>query len=344
MFVCCGFSAYNNSMYHLFNHAFFKALLFLTAGYIIHAMSNEQDVRKMGSMLIVSPFPYVMKLVGSLSLVGFPFLSGFYSKDKIIELCFNNYINMVEMIETYRYIIFAQIFCLLAVIFTLIYSIKLLFYVFINSYCGFKKYMTQLHFSTIYIQLPLLFLSFMSITSGYFTSDMMVGLGTTFWTKSFYLDTFTTQDQINILKSQFLLHTEYNAYIRNITVVWTIYFLVGSVLLVTFFKYFFMYAVVGSLIWIRQLFTLVCKKYLFINRIIMYPFISSIMRVSYNTLYKLFDKGLIEFVGPFGITHCIKQLVMPQHILQSGLIYHYAGFFFIALMVVIHILLDVQCM
>lgn len=76
----------------------------------------------------------------------------------------------------------------------------------------------------------------------------------------------------------------------------------------------------------------------------MYPFISSVMRISYNTMYKLFDKGLIEFVGPFGITHGIKQLVMPQHILQSGLIYHYAGFFFIALMIVIHIILDVQCM
>lgn len=91
MFVCLGFSSYSNGIFHLFNHAFFKALLFLTAGYVIHALSNEQDIRKMGSMLKLLPFSYMMLLIGSLSIVGFPFLSGFYSKDKIIELCFNTY-------------------------------------------------------------------------------------------------------------------------------------------------------------------------------------------------------------------------------------------------------------
>lgn len=92
MFVCLGFSAYSNSIFHLFNHAFFKALLFLTAGYVIHALSNEQDIRKMGGIIKLLPFSYVMLLIGSLSIVGFPFLSGFYSKDKIIEICFNTYL------------------------------------------------------------------------------------------------------------------------------------------------------------------------------------------------------------------------------------------------------------
>jgi NADH-ubiquinone oxidoreductase chain 5 len=180
MFVCCGFSAYNHSLFHLFNHAFFKALLFLTAGYIIHAISNEQDIRKMGSMLIIHPFPYLLKLVGSLSLVGFPFLSGFYSKDKIIELSFNNYINISDMIYTYRYIIFAQIMCVLAVIFTLIYSVRTIFFIFLNCYSGFQRYITQMHFSTVFLQTSLLLLSVLSIISGYLTSDMMVGSGTTF--------------------------------------------------------------------------------------------------------------------------------------------------------------------
>jgi len=91
MFMSCGLSGYSNSMYHLFNHAFFKALLFLTAGYLIHCLSNEQDVRKMGGLLRLLPLSYILFLIGSLSLIGFPFFSGFYSKDKIIELLFSKY-------------------------------------------------------------------------------------------------------------------------------------------------------------------------------------------------------------------------------------------------------------
>jgi len=180
MFICCGFSAYNNSMFHLFNHAFFKALLFLTAGYVIHALNNEQDIRKMGSILKLLPFSYIMMLIGSLSLIGFPFFSGFYSKDKIIELCFNNYFYSLDLFFTYKYIIFSQILCILAVIFTLIYSTKLVLYIFLNSYNGFKKTIGNIHYSSFFIQIPLLFLSFLSILSGYVTSDMMVGVGTTF--------------------------------------------------------------------------------------------------------------------------------------------------------------------
>lgn len=180
MFVCCGLLAYNNSMYHLFNHAFFKALLFLTAGYIIHALSNEQDIRKMGGLVLLLPFPYIMMLIGSFSLLGFPFFSGFYSKDKIIELCFNNYFNIIELFPIYKYILFSQFLCLLAVIFTLIYSVKLLFYIFLNSYNGFRNYLQQLHFSSLFIQLPLLLLSVFSIVSGYLTSDMMVGIGSNY--------------------------------------------------------------------------------------------------------------------------------------------------------------------
>ena len=74
---------YNAALYHLLNHAFFKALLFLGAGSIIHALSDEQDSRKMGGLVIVMPFTYLSFLVGSLSLIGFPFLSGYFSKDFI---------------------------------------------------------------------------------------------------------------------------------------------------------------------------------------------------------------------------------------------------------------------
>jgi NADH-ubiquinone oxidoreductase chain 5 len=218
MFVCCGFTAYGNSMYHLFNHAFFKALLFLTAGYIIHAISNEQDIRKMGGLINVLPYHYLMMLIGSLSLMGFPFLSGFYSKDKIIELCFNYYINSTDSIASYKYVIFSQSLCLVAVIFTIIYSAKLIFYIFLNSFNGFRRYAHNIHFASIFIQFPLFILSILSIISGYLTSDMMVGVGTDFWSNSIRSDTFIIKD-ISIYKSFFQLHTEYNHYIRQITLI-----------------------------------------------------------------------------------------------------------------------------
>jgi len=91
MTFICGSSGYHASMFHLVNHAFFKALLFLGAGSVIHAMSGEQDMRKFGGITKLIPYTYSMLLLGFLALSGFPFLSGFYSKDLILEIVFSNY-------------------------------------------------------------------------------------------------------------------------------------------------------------------------------------------------------------------------------------------------------------
>jgi NADH-ubiquinone oxidoreductase chain 5 len=91
MAFAAGISNYTTSIFHLMNHAFFKALLFLSAGCVIHAMADEQDMRKLGSLISSLPFTYSMMLIGSLSLMGFPFLTGFYSKDAILELAYANY-------------------------------------------------------------------------------------------------------------------------------------------------------------------------------------------------------------------------------------------------------------
>jgi len=85
MVLACGLSAYNLGLFHLFNHAFFKALLFLSAGSVIHTLGNEQDIRKMGGLAKLSPFVYINMVIASLALTGFPFLAGFYSKDLVIE-------------------------------------------------------------------------------------------------------------------------------------------------------------------------------------------------------------------------------------------------------------------
>jgi NADH-ubiquinone oxidoreductase chain 5 len=91
MFFACGLSNYFASIFHLFNHGFFKALLFLSAGSVIHAMNDEQDLRKLGGLVSIMPVTYVCMFIGSLALTGFPFLSGFYSKDMIIETAYACY-------------------------------------------------------------------------------------------------------------------------------------------------------------------------------------------------------------------------------------------------------------
>lgn len=91
MVLACGLSNYAVSLFHLLNHGFFKALLFLSAGSVIHAMKDEQDMRKLGGLVHSTPYTYSMMLIGSLSLMGFPFLTGFYSKDAILEMAFANY-------------------------------------------------------------------------------------------------------------------------------------------------------------------------------------------------------------------------------------------------------------
>jgi len=89
MVFICGLSSYDTSFFHLINHAFFKALLFLSAGSVIHAVAGEQDMRKMGGLGKFLPFTYAMMMIGSLALAGFPFLSGFYSKDLILEIAYS---------------------------------------------------------------------------------------------------------------------------------------------------------------------------------------------------------------------------------------------------------------
>jgi NADH-ubiquinone oxidoreductase chain 5 len=91
MIFICGLSSYNVSMFHLVNHAFFKALLFLGAGSVIHSMSGEQDIRKYGSLVNLIPYTYSSMLIGFIALSGLPFLSGFYSKDMILEVAFASY-------------------------------------------------------------------------------------------------------------------------------------------------------------------------------------------------------------------------------------------------------------
>ena len=124
MFFSCGLSNYNVAFFHLFNHAFFKSLLFLSAGVLIHSLFDEQDIRKMGNLIHILNFVYFSILIGSLAILGFPFLSGFYSKDLILELVYSRYI--FDSIYIY-------LMSLIAALFTSMYSLKIIFYVFFHK-------------------------------------------------------------------------------------------------------------------------------------------------------------------------------------------------------------------
>uniref|UniRef100_UPI0030FE406A NADH dehydrogenase subunit 5 n=1 Tax=Madrepora piresae TaxID=3134086 RepID=UPI0030FE406A len=122
MVVACGLSHYSIGLFHLMNHAFFKALLFLSAGSLIHAMVDEQDVRKMGGLLHFLPLTYIFFLIGSFSLMGLPFLTGFYSKDLILEFAFGQF-----------YLIFVYWLGCFSVLLTAIYSIRLIYLSFLSN-------------------------------------------------------------------------------------------------------------------------------------------------------------------------------------------------------------------
>jgi len=134
MVIICGFSQYSAGLFHLINHGFFKALLFLSAGSIIHALSDEQDFRKMGGFNSITPFTYACIVIGSVSLMGLPFLTGFYSKDLIIELIYGSF-----------FLRFALWLGVLSAFITAFYSFRLIHLTFFNSPQSSLKYFSKSH-------------------------------------------------------------------------------------------------------------------------------------------------------------------------------------------------------
>jgi NADH:ubiquinone oxidoreductase subunit 5 (subunit L)/multisubunit Na+/H+ antiporter MnhA subunit len=175
MIFACGISAYNVSFFHLINHAFFKALLFLGSGIIIHALNNEQDMRRMGGLLKVLPYSYNMMLIGSLALIGFPFLSGFYSKDLILESAYSQY--KIQSIFSYN-------LGSLSAFFTAFYSGRLLYLTFLGFNNQFRWNKNKIYEADQLLGLPLLILVVGSIFSGFIFKDMFVGFGSVYFDNS----------------------------------------------------------------------------------------------------------------------------------------------------------------
>jgi NADH-ubiquinone oxidoreductase chain 5 len=306
MVLACGLSSYNVSMYHLVNHAFFKALLFLTAGCVIHSMSNDQDMRKMGGLINLLPLSYIMILVGSLSLMGFPFLTGFYSKDAILEVAYSSY----SSIGFYAY------FCgTLTAFITAFYSSRLLYLTFLSYPNAYKNYIEHVHESPLNMVIPLVVLSFFSIFIGYIFKDMFIGAGSSFWGISLFINPSLTL----LTVSEFI-----PSFIKLIPVFFS---LLGAISSLIIYVYFY-----PQLIALQfqnfslKFYSFFNKKWYFdllYNNFLVLPF----LKFSYTNVFKKIDRGFFEHVGPSGLSNYVSNLSNFVSKAHSGLIYNYALFF-----------------
>jgi len=180
MFFVCGLSGYTSAMFHLITHAFFKALLFLSAGSVIHAVSGEQEITKMGGLFKKIPLTFVCFLIGSLAIAGiFPF-AGFFSKDSILETAFSS-----DM----PYSKFAFYVGLFVAALTTLYSWRIITLVFHGSFRGSEKCKSHIHESPLIMTIPLLFLSVMSVISGYILEHFfsIINHESLFWNGSIFV-------------------------------------------------------------------------------------------------------------------------------------------------------------
>ena len=317
MMFACGLSHYSIALFHLANHALFKALLFLSAGCIIHGLLDEQDLRKMGGYIQILPVSYTMVLIGSLALVGFPFLTGFYSKDVVLEVALAS----PSFVGS-----FAHWLGCIAAFCTSFYSFRLIFLTFINNSNSNKVYVENAHEAPIAMILPLMFLAFGSIFWGFFSKDLFVGVGTSF---------FLTSISINF-ENLVLLEAEFApTLLKNIPFILTIFGAILSFLLIncsaTSKNVIFDYKIGG---FYRTLYNFLIKKWHFDqigNELVIHRIMNFGYRVSFQTL----DKGSIEVFGAFGSSLKLWNVSKSISQIHSGMIFHYSFIMLISVLCVV---------
>ena len=316
MVMAIGLSEYNVALFHTVNHAFFKALLFLAAGAVIHSFNDQQDVRRMGGLIKFLPFIYSVMVVGTLSLLATPFLSGFYSKDLIIELAFGKY----KFSGMYAYILGSVTAGL-----TAFYSFRLISLVFLSNPNGNKKSYVNTHESNISVIIPLIVLSLFSIFFGYMFSDMFVGIGSDFFGNSLFIH----PNNITLVEAEYSL----NLFIKLLP---TILSLLGAVIsLILYNHYSYIFNVFNEYSFIKNLYRFFNGKYYF-DVIYNKYFFSSGLNLGYS-LSKKIDRGVIELLGPHGLGNLFYSLSKNISKLDTGVITTYALYFTISLLFLISI-------
>lgn len=302
MVFACGLSNYSVGFFHLSNHAFFKALLFLSAGSVIHAVNDEQDMRKMGGLKNLAPFTYSMIVIGSLALIGFPFLTGFYSKDLILEIAYGKY-------NSFGYLSYwlgsLGAFC------TAFYSMRLSFLTFLSKPTGHKKIICYAHDSGLYICLALGLLALPSIFIGYLMHDMIIGVGSHLFGSAIYVNI----NNFNHFDAEFI-KTFYKTLPVNLS-------------LLGFLGAFFMYAFRVNILFKIKTSVLGKKIYNFLNRKWFFDKLYTeymsqfFFKFGYTISYKFVDRGIFEMLGPTGLSLLAIKISTGLHKMQTGFIYHY---------------------
>ena len=308
MFFAAGVGAYHVAMFHLFTHAFFKALLFLGSGSVIHAFKDEQDIRNMGGIRKKLPFTYALMLIGTLALTGFPFLSGFYSKDAIIEFAYlrgsslGNYAASIGIFTAFL---------------TSIYSWRLFFKTFHGSYNNKNIPINETHESPFVMLAPLLLLAIGAVFSGYLFKETFIGHHSTdFWQASvFFLDEIK-HDPIPIW---FLFLTP-TLVVISIPIAYY-YFIYNTKILDDFKK--------TNL----PLYYFLLNKW-YIDELYEKLFVFPAKKIG-SFFWKQGDLGFIDRFGPDGISKLIKKLSNKAGLFQTGFIYDYAFAMLIGLSVLL---------
>lgn len=314
MVMAVGLSQYNVALFHTVNHAFFKALLFLAAGAVIHSFSDQQDVRRMGGLIRFLPFTYSVVLVGTLSLLATPFLTGFYSKDLIIELAYGQY--------TYSGI-YAYILGSITAGITAFYSFRLISLVFLISPNGHKQSYLHSHESDLFVIIPFIIFSLFSIFFGYFLSDIFVGVGSNIFENSLFIH----PNNINLIEAEFSI----SVLIKLLPSVLSLVGAVSALILYNKYPYFLTSLSESYSFWPgRKIYKLLNSKYYF--DIIYNKYIISNGYILGYIISKEIDRGSIELIGPYGISNSIYNIGKDISKLDTGIITTYALYFTIALL------------
>ena len=299
MFFAAGVGAYNVAMFHLFTHAFFKALLFLGSGSVIHAFKDEQNINQMGGVWKKLPYTYVLMIIGTLALTGFPLLSGFYSKDAIIEFAY------LRGNTTGYYAAGIGIF---TAFLTSIYSWRLIFKTFHGNYNNKNINIGETHESPLVMLIPLFLLAIGAIFAGFIFKDLFIGhhgVASDYWGQSiFFLKPLSTEHP----PTWFLILTPV---------------LVVTSIPVSYYLFIKNKNLSDTIVKINQpLYKFLFNKWYF-DELYEYAFIKPSKKIGLF-LWKFFDVKIIDGFGPDGISALIKKLSIKANKFQSGYIYQYA--------------------
>ncbi|KAK4638702.1 NADH dehydrogenase subunit 5 (mitochondrion) [Podospora bellae-mahoneyi] len=280
MVIAIGLSSYNVALFHLINHAFYKALLFLGAGSVIHAVADNQDFRKYGGLINFLPLTYSVMLIASLSLV-FPFMTGFYSKDFILESAYGQF--SFSGVAVY-------IIATIGAIFTTLYSVKVLYLTFISTPSAPLHTYKGAHEGDLFLTLPLIILAIFSIFFGFFTKDIFIGLGSSF---------FADNSLFIHPTHEITIDTEFGVPVfwKLLPFVFTVSFSIVSLVLSEYLPELVIKFKLSRLGY--NIFGFFNQRFLielFYNK-----YITNLILDLGGQMTKILDKGSIELFGPFGL-------------------------------------------